>query len=149
MPVNLNIPHNKCGVTYSTAYGFLLSCLVFRSMPASYCMKDQPNNFGVASLLRYEIREAFQMVPVEPQSLQLLSVQFKMCISQAELVGKNFHIPVFIWAGFRYVSTCKATCPCTIGAMQGHLQEDGSDNYKCPEQFLQVIILHSQESDLT
>ena len=88
-------------------------------------MKDQLNNFGVASLFSYEIRKAFQMVPVKPLSLQLLSFQFKMCISQAELVGKNFHI---LLCSFRYVSTCKATCPCTIGAMQGRLQEDGSDN---------------------
>lgn len=103
-------------------------------------MKDQLNNFAVASLFRYEIRKGFQMVPMKRLSLQLLSLQFKMCISQAEVVGKNFHTPIFIWAGFRYVSTCKATCPCIIGAMQGHLQEDGSDNYKCPEQLLQVII---------
>lgn len=39
--------------------------------------------------------------------------------------------------------------PHAIGAMPGHPPEGGSDNYKCPEQLLQMMIFHVQESDLS
>lgn len=90
------------------------------------------------------------MVPVKPMSLQLLSLPFEMCISQSELLGKNFNISIFIWPGFRYVyvPTCKAMCPSAIGTMQGHIQDDGSEN-KCLQQPFQVKILYIQEYDLS
>lgn len=140
---------NTCqwtSITYSTAYGFLSSFLVSLRMPASCGTKDQMDNVGVGAPFMCEIRKA-----VKPLSLQPLSPQDVYFSPWFDGGGgkKNPNFPIWIWAGFRDLSACKATCPHAIGAIPGHLPEGGSNNHECPEQLLQVMIFHVQESDLS